>query len=398
MPLNVQLNGDAVYITDVKGQVKVPIMGLGSGVHFAIITFLGNKQYGASVTTARVELFKVPSLIIVSNVTADWKDDDYLVLSLIDSDANPLTDVLVSVDLNGKANYTTDKNGQIKVPTKELHPGTYDAKITFGGNERCYGCSATAKVKINSFDVICDAQNLMALKSYIDAMGAKIEEGYNNVLHLQNDIQTINDKLIITINQNKDIIIDGQGHTIDLNGSNKHDHYFVVKSGHLIFRNINFINGYNKAGDKGGAISFEDNAIGTIINCTFRNCWAEDHGGAIADRTGNTLTLINSTFIGNKASDDNGGAIFCKGPLYVEDCLFESNNAKVDGGAIFCENDMDVIRSVFNFNKASGAKAHQCYGGAICAKGTVYIDNSTFENNTSKDYGGAVYAKNIYVN
>ena len=225
-----------------------------------------------------------------------------------------------------------------------------------------------------------------------------IPKEHSNTLVLKQDIRPIDKKIIIKITNGKDIIIDGQGHTIDLKGSSKHDHYFVVKSGNVIFKNINFINGYNKDGDKGGAISFEDKAIGTIINCTFKNCWAEDHGGAIADRTGNKLTVINSTFIGNKASDDNGGAIFCKGPLYVEGCLFESNKAEVDGGAIFCEKDVNVIRSVFNCNKASGALAHQCYGGAIRAEGNVYIDNSTFRKNYSADKGGAVYAKKIKVN
>ena len=277
-----------------------------------------------------------------------------------------------------------------------------------------------------------------------------IPKEHSNTLVLKQDIRSIDKKLIIKITNGKDITIDGQGHTIDLKGSSKHDHYFVVKSGNVIFKNINFINGYNKDGDKGGAISFEDKAIGTIINCTFKNCWAEDYGGAIADRTGNKLTLINSTFIGNKASDDNGGAIFCKGPMYaegcifennhaddyggaidiesdkpstfkkcifksncagddnggaifskgllnIEDCLFNSNKAKCDGGAIFCKKDVNVIRSVFNSNKASGALAQQCQGGAILSEETVYIDNCTFENNTSDD-GGSVYADYIYIN
>ena len=203
--------------------------------------------------------------------------------------------------------------------------------------------------------------------------------------------------MIITIDQGKDLTINGRGHTIDLTGSSGHDHYFVVKSGNVIFKNINFINGYNKDGDKGGAISFEDDAIGTIINCTFKNCWAEKHGGAIADRTGNRLTLINSTFIGYKASDDNGGAIFCEGALLAEGCLFELNSAKVDDGAIFCKGDMRVVGSVFKSNKASGARS-QCYGGAVRTEGIAYIVNSTFENNTSDDYSGAVYAKIIKIN
>ena len=258
-------------------------------------------------------------------------------------------------------------------------------------------------------------------------------------------------KLIIKINNGNDITIDGQDHTVDLKGSSKHDHYFVVKSGNVVFKNIIFVNGYNKDGDKGGAISFEGSAKGTIINCTFKNCWAEDHGGAVSDRTGNKLTVINSTFIGNSADDVDGGAIFLKGPIYaegclfednkaddfsgavdinsgklsifkkcvfrsnragddkggaiysdgnleIEDCLFDSNKAKVDGGAIFCKKNVTVKRSVFINNKASGAIIAECWGGAICADGDVYIDNSTFENNSAGDYGGAIHAANVYIN
>ena len=91
--------------------------------------------------------------------------------------------------------------------------------------------------------------------------------------------------------------------------------------------NIIFDHGYNKDSDNGGAISFEGNAVATLINCTFQNCWAENNGGAIADRTGNTLTLIGCTFLGNSVRDADGGAIYCKGPIYAEGYTFSSNEA-----------------------------------------------------------------------
>lgn len=340
---------------------------------------------------------KVPTRIFVNDINANWNDDKHLLIALKDIYGNHLVGMPISVDLNGEVNYTVKTNGKVKVPTNELYPGTYDAKIRFAGNDKYEASSATATVVIN-YDMVCQAHDLNGLKSHIADMGTKIPEEKPNIMHLLYDINTIDEKLIITIDKGMDIIIDGHGHTIDLKGSSKHDHYFVVKSGNVIFKNVNFINGYNKDGDKGGAISFENSATGTIINCTFKNCWAENHGGAIADRTEHKLTVINSTFIGNKASEDDGGAIFCKGLLYLEGCLFESNNAKVKGGAVFCEKDVEVIGSIFKSNKASGAKAHQCYGGAISTNKNVYIDNCTFENNTSEDYAGAVHGTNIHIN
>ena len=340
---------------------------------------------------------KIPTKILSTDVDAFLKEDEYLTITLKDSDSIRLIGYTLSVDLNGVANYTTDKSGRIQIPTKGLAAGTYIAHIRFAGDDIYEESHATANVNVIKVGEICEAQDLNGLNSAISDMKKKTAEETKNTLLLYNDIKSISDKLIITIDQGKDLTINGRGHTIDLAGSSKHDHYFVGKSGDVIFKNINFINGYNKDGDKGGAISFENKAVGTIINCTFKNCWAEDHGGAIADRTGNKLTVINSTFIGNKASEDNGGAIFCEGLLYVEGCLFESNSAKVDGGAIFCKGDMRVVGSVFKSNKASGARS-QCYGGAIRTEGIAYIDNSTFENNTSDDYGGAVYAKIIKIN
>ena len=340
---------------------------------------------------------KIPTKILATDVNAVLKEDDYLGITLKDSNSIRLIGYTLSVDLNGVANYTTDKSGRIQIPTKGLAAGTYIAHIRFAGDDIYEESHATANVNVIKVGEICEAQDLNGLNSAISDMKKKTAEETKNTLLLYNDIKSISDKLIITIDQGKDLTINGRGHTIDLAGSSKHDHYFVGKSGDVIFKNINFINGYNKDGDKGGAISFENKAVGTIINCTFKNCWAEDHGGAIADRTGNKLTVINSTFIGNKASEDNGGAIFCEGLLYVEGCLFESNSAKVDGGAIFGQKDINVIRSVFNSNKASGALAQQCQGGAILSEETVYIDNCTFENNTSDD-GGSVYADYIYIN
>ena len=347
--------------------------------------------------------------------STDLADEDNLILqksgNSVDSDKGRLLDAMETNDdsLDDEESWKVNPEYSGKIIREQTIP------IDLRQDKDALKEKLNAKESLP--DVTCEAYELEDFNLYVTFMDKggtdsaeiireKLSERYqviipkehSNTLVLKQDIRPIDKKIIIKITNGKDIIIDGQGHTIDLKGSSKHDHYFVVKSGNVIFKNINFINGYNKDGDKGGAISFEDKAIGTIINCTFKNCWAEDHGGAIADRTGNKLTVINSTFIGNKASDDNGGAIFCKGPLYVEGCLFESNKAEVDGGAIFCEKDVNVIRSVFNCNKASGALAHQCYGGAIRAEGNVYIDNSTFRKNYSADKGGAVYAKKIKVN
>ena len=252
-------------------------------------------------------------------------------------------------------------------------------------------------------DVVCYAENLEDFQLFILFMETwdtpsgeilrqklngwyqiEIPKEHSNTLRLKYDIATIKDKLKISLTQGKDITIDGQGHTINLKGSSKHDHYFIVKSGHVTFQNIKFTNGYNKDGDNGGAISFEDNAVGTVINCSFFDCYAEDAGGAIADRSGNTLTIINSTFKRNFVDDGHGGAIWSNGKLILTNSTFEENLA-CDEGTI-------------HFNTAKGL--------AVCAQGLLIIDGSTFMNHDchweDSEVGvleapayGTVYAKEL---
>ena len=93
-----------------------------------------------------------------------------------------------------------------------------------------------------------------------------------STLDLNSDYAAVKNKLIIKIS--KSMAIDGHGHTIDLAGSSKNDHYFKVNKGSVTFKNIKFTNGYNNDGDdKGGAILFNSSGISTLINCTFENCF-----------------------------------------------------------------------------------------------------------------------------
>ena len=195
---------------------------------------------------------------------------------------------------------------------------------------------------------------------------------------------------------NKNLTIDGQGHTINCNNWNKCFAFYSTK-GNIVLKNLNIKKGHNNDLKKGGAIYIGGSASYTLINCNFTDNWAEDYGGAIYNDATKNLVLKNCLFRKNSVSDENGGAISSKGKVCVEDSTFDSNNANVDGGAIFCENDVNVARCLFKYNNAEGAKMHQCYGDAICFKETVWINNSTFELNEAADYGGAVYAKHIYV-
>lgn len=99
------------------------------------------------------------SVIIKNNVFDDRRDTKiavpsvaeyggYLVITLKDDNGNPISGAKVSVKLKGTKTYTTNKNGQIKVPTTGLALKKYAVKIKFTGNKKYLAASASKKVKI----------------------------------------------------------------------------------------------------------------------------------------------------------------------------------------------------------------------------------------------------------
>lgn len=198
------------------------------------------------------------------------------------------------------------------------------------------------------------------------------------------------------VDLSKDLTIDGHGHTINCLSQNGCS-AFYSNSGNIILKNLRIINGYNDYTDCGGAIYITGVATYTIENCTFEKNWADDYGGAIYNGASNRLTIKNCIFTSNMVDDCDGGAVYSKGDLLIVNSTFQFNKAYVDGGAIFSCGNVNIDSSLFLSNKADGARS-QCYGGAIRSNGNVDVENSTFKSNHAHDYGGAIYANNVYIN
>ena len=218
--------------------------------------------------------------------------------------------------------------------------------------------------------------NLYCLQLLIDSA----KEG--STLNLNSNYATIKDKLIIIIN--KSIVIDGHGHTIDLAGDSKHDHYFKVTDGSVTFKNIRFINGFNKDDDKGGAIFFKSLKKCNIINCTFEKCFAEKQGGAVYSN--GDLCIYNSTFLYNRAN--YGGAMY-GGSVY--NCTFKNNSAYLDGGAMY---GGAAYNSTFDSNIANFYDGRIGGNGGAIFGGDAY--NCTFKNNIAHRDGGAIDKGNAF--
>lgn len=218
---------------------------------------------------------------------------------------------------------------------------------------------------------------------------------------------------------NKNLIIDGNGHTID--GMGKSRIFFInygslLQSHKITLKNITFANGNAKI--YGGAILNFANL--TVDGCTFISNNAGTAGGAINSL--GSLNLKNSLFNKNSAGGDAGAVFsltlkygfdfyrsyfegrnasedsnllfsiamqaFEPGKDTISNCVFTNNIANGrGGGAVYAFSHMSITSCTFNSNKA-GEK-----GAAVFGCKDLYIKNSKFNKNKVSMYGGAVYFK-----
>ena len=276
----------------------------------------------------------------------------------------------------------------------------------------------------------------------------------DGILTLDSDIAMTDDEAANFVNGviiNKNIRIDGKGHTIDaknlgrifkinnwcdvtltnvtLTNGNATVGGAIYNFGNLDLVHVNFVNNTAKYG---GAImnyayglvlddsTFTNNTakiggaiynygIGFVIgNSTFVNNSAADGAGAIMNG-GLGFVVGNSTFTNNTAKI--GGAIYNYGIGFVVGNSTFTNNTAEDAGAVYNEGDNSVVgNSTFANNTAEDAGAvynkgdnfvvgnstfvnntATSIGGAIINNGKLVVDNSAFEDNAANYYGGAIF-------
>lgn len=198
-----------------------------------------------------------------------------------------------------------------------------------------------------------------------------------------------------------DLVIDGNGHTIDAKGKIR---IFACTGKNVTIKNITLKNGFTKPDGpsnieygNGGAIYVRGGSL-NIYNSILSNNFASHYGGAIS---GGVLNIADCTF-SNNVSEMNGGAIGAGGILDIVGSTF-SNNRSDYGGAISLVNcDFNIERCTFS-NNVSGRD-----GGAISDSGpnpyapvsiirnnVFSIKESVFKNNSAKNTGGAIVSRNM---
>ena len=190
----------------------------------------------------------------------------------------------------------------------------------------------------------------------------------DGILTLDSDIAMTDDEAAGFVNGvaiNKDIVIDGKGHTIS-------------------------------AEDLGRIFSIGEGFTVTLTNATLINGKA-DKGGAIYNDGSLTLSDVK---LSDNAADSYGGAVFNNGELVVSDSVFDSNDivnrgsASVDYGGAAIYNWYDGVLTVSGSNFTNNIKNYKNGDnlvGAITTIGNATVSGSNFVNNSGR-WGGAISA------
>ena len=250
---------------------------------------------------------------------------------------------------------------------------------------------------------------------------------------------------------NKNIRIDGKGHTIDaknlgrifkinnwcdvtltnvtLTNGNATVGGAIYNFGNLDLVHVNFVNNTAKYGGAimnyayglvlddstftnntakiGGAIYNSEDCF-VVGNSTFTNNTAKI-GGAIYNY-GIGFVVGNSTFVNNSAADGAGAIMNGGRGFVVGNSTFANNTATSKGGAIynygigfvvgnstFANNTAEDAGAVYNEgdnsvvgNSTFVNNTATSIGGAIINNGKLVVDNSAFEDNAANYYGGAI--------
>jgi len=140
-----KIDGVDIVVVD---NYTIIIPSLAAGDHILSVTTIPDVSHNPVTSNVTIVVNKLQTELSGNDVIATYNVNTDLVITLKDSAGKALSGVKVTVDLNGAKTYTTDKNGQVKVPTKGLAPKTYTAKINFDGNANYVESAKNIKVTV----------------------------------------------------------------------------------------------------------------------------------------------------------------------------------------------------------------------------------------------------------
>ena len=153
--INVKLEGAIAITAKINGRDVsvldnhiIPLAGLNVGTYNLTVTTVPDEDHYFVTMNATITVNPIQTQLTGNSVTAIYKANKYLVITLKDANGNPISGVSVTVDLNGAKTYSTDRNGQVRVSIKALAPKKYFAKVTFNGNANYLKSAKTIGVTV----------------------------------------------------------------------------------------------------------------------------------------------------------------------------------------------------------------------------------------------------------
>ena len=188
------------------------------------------------------------------------------------------------------------------------------------------------------------------------------------------------------LNISSDLTIDGLEKNITVSGNNNSFRVFLIDDNknekiNVTLRGLTIERGTVAGSEDGGGIYNRENL--TLDESIIRDNISEDDGGGI--RNDGTLSIINSSIINNLAQSissnlSGGGGLIntTNGTVTISNSLFEGNRAK-NGSAIRNDGTLSLTQStVSNHTAIIGGTSPSAIANTT---GTLTIENSTISNN-----------------
>lgn len=149
---------DTVTVNVNSRQYNIPVKnGIGTlvigritniGEYSYTASYAGNSTYNPSNAQGTFKIAEyLPVILKVKNMTKYYGDKSKLEVTLTDSNLNPLSNQIISV--NGKTDLTTDEKGKVYIDA-DFNVGNHTITVTYDGSDKYMGANATVSVCVKS--------------------------------------------------------------------------------------------------------------------------------------------------------------------------------------------------------------------------------------------------------
>ena len=328
--LNISLeveNTKLSFKTNGSGQVcfNVSDFNLGIGNYTGTLKFEGNEQYNASNLTIDIKVRTLNSTITAENITYIYSEPKALIITLRDSEGNPIENATVKMDIDVSdiqgMELKTNSTGQAAFNLKDkLAVGTYVGRFRFEGTTRYGGCDAVINITV---------KDRISTKICADNITTFPEEG----------------KIVAKL-------VDGDGNPLEgLNITLVVEHVnrnFATNSSGEVYFNVS---GFNLGeGNYKGKLAFKGNDIYNASNLTIDI----------------RLRTLNSTI-----SADNLTFIYCESGVLIIS-LKDSEGNPIENASIYMDVQVSYIHEYLTTN-STGEAAFNFTGKLEIKKYVAYL-------------------------